>query len=65
MYSIVSSSIDVRGRAVKITAKEDATGKESEVVLSAAFVFQAKNELAEEFAEFMKQKGYDLKTGKS
>lgn len=62
MYKIISAKVDKNGKAALIEAINEETGEISNVVLSADFVFKAKNELAAEFAEFMKAKGYDIKT---
>jgi hypothetical protein len=65
MYRITNTYVDVQGRAVRIVAEDIETKATSEVVISAEFVFKAKDDIAKEFADFMAKKGYDLKTGKT
>ena len=61
MFKITSALIDRAGRAVKVKAEDTETKKVSEVILSADFVFKAKDDIAKEFAEFLKEKGYDAR----
>lgn len=61
MRKITSAKIDKSGRAVLIEALDEHTEKTSQIILSADFVFMAKDDLAAEFADFMKQKGYDVR----
>jgi len=64
MIKITKALIDKEGRAVKITAEDTETKMKSQVILSADFVYKNKDNVAEEFAKFLKQKGYDARPKK-
>jgi hypothetical protein len=59
MPKITGVETDRQGRAVKVFTEGD-DGMISDIILSANFCHYCVNDLADEFAKFMKEKGYDV-----
>ena len=58
---ITSAVLSSKSEGIRITTREK-DGSKSEILLSANFCHHCKNDLAKEFEDFMKAKGYDIRS---